>query len=223
MDKVEDLGLLLCSSCFYFEDFKGELRRLFHGTQSIETKAAFAVCVNQKVPQMSGRPLEENDEENKIHKGSDRWQHFCCWGILKWAFDTNSCVCSPQLLGNGKLCLFFIAYVLELIHSKQCKTTRRNIKIIRYSNMHVGQGEPFIIVDTQCPPRCAGSYSKCFLCAIINVMNIVAGIAYVTRSIAHMHMVPLQSPTGKLAVILMFVYVQMYMRTCTSCQCRQTE
>lgn len=67
--------------------------------------------------------------------------------------------------------------------------------------MHYGQVEHFIIVETQCPPRYAGSFSKYLLCAIVNVIIIVAGMADVTRSTSHMHMVPLQSPTGKLAVV----------------------
>lgn len=83
----------------------------------------------------------------------------------------------------------------------QTKTTRRNNKVIRYSNMHYGQVEHFIIVETQCPPRYAGSFSKYLLFAIVNVIIIVAGMADVTRSTSHMHMVPLQSPTGKLAVV----------------------
>lgn len=83
----------------------------------------------------------------------------------------------------------------------QTKTTRRNNKVIRHSNMHYGQVEHFIIVETQCPPRYAGSFSKYLLCAIVNVIIIVAGMADVTRSTSHMHMVPLQSPTGKLAVV----------------------
>lgn len=83
----------------------------------------------------------------------------------------------------------------------QTKTTRQNNKVIRYSNMHYGQVEHFIIVETQCPPRYAGSFSKYLLCAIVNVIIIVAGMADVTRSTSHMHMVPLQSPTGKLAVV----------------------
>lgn len=83
----------------------------------------------------------------------------------------------------------------------QTKTTRRNNKVIRYRNTHYGQVEHFIIVETQCPPRYAGSFSKYLLCAIVNVIIIVAGTADVTRSTSHMHMVPLQSPTGKLAVV----------------------
>lgn len=92
----------------------------------------------------------------------------------------------------------------QLDHSKQCKTTRRrNNTIVRYrnGNMHFGQVEHFIKVKTQCPPHCASSYNKILFYAIINVMNIVADVADMTESTSHMHMVPLQSPTGQLAVV----------------------
>lgn len=52
-DKVEDLGPLWCSSCFYFEDFNSQLRRLFHGTQHIETQIAFAAGVHQSLPKIA--------------------------------------------------------------------------------------------------------------------------------------------------------------------------
>lgn len=153
---------------------------------------------------MSVRPLKENDGvESTIHKGSDHGQHLCCWSILYMSerLTKTECICFSQLLDSGKLCPFCIAYVLGFNDPFQTKTTRRNNKVIRYSNMHYGQVEHFIIVETQCPPRYAGSFSKYLLCAIVNVIIIVAGMADVTRSTSHMHMVPLQSTTGKLAVV----------------------
>ena len=36
VDRVKDLGPLWTHSCFCFEDFNGELRHFFHGTQHIE-------------------------------------------------------------------------------------------------------------------------------------------------------------------------------------------
>lgn len=52
-DKVEDLGPLWSSSCFYFEDFNGQLRHLFHGTQKIECQIASAVGVHQSFPRLA--------------------------------------------------------------------------------------------------------------------------------------------------------------------------
>lgn len=102
---MEDLGLLWCSSCFYFEDFIGELRRLFRGTQSIETKVAFAVCVNQMVQKMSGRPLEENDE-NKIHKGSDRL-NISVVGAYYSGRLTQTAVFAPHNVEQWEIVSFF--------------------------------------------------------------------------------------------------------------------
>ena len=52
-DRVLDLGPLWANSCFYFEDFNGQLRNLFHGTQNIDKQIAFAVCIHQSLPQLS--------------------------------------------------------------------------------------------------------------------------------------------------------------------------
>ena len=46
-DKVQDLGPIWAKSCFYFEDYNGELRRLFHGTQIIEMQVAVAASIIQ--------------------------------------------------------------------------------------------------------------------------------------------------------------------------------
>ena len=52
-DRVLDLGPLWANSCFYFEDFNGQLRNLFHGTQNTDKQIAFAVCIHQSLPQLS--------------------------------------------------------------------------------------------------------------------------------------------------------------------------
>ena len=57
-ERVTDLGPLWTHSCFCFEDFNGELRSLFHGTQSIEEQIVLAISVQQKIPELV--PLLEN-------------------------------------------------------------------------------------------------------------------------------------------------------------------
>lgn len=47
---VNNLGLLWASSCFWFEDYNGELKKLFHGTQKVELHIAFSICMQQKNP-----------------------------------------------------------------------------------------------------------------------------------------------------------------------------
>lgn len=71
-EKVEDLGPLWCSSCFYFEDFNGQLRRLFQGTQHIETQIAFAVNVHQQLPMLSQALKLGSSERDLFNKMMER-------------------------------------------------------------------------------------------------------------------------------------------------------
>ena len=48
---VRNIGPLWACSCFWFEDFNGDLRKLFQGTQKVELQIAFSVCVQQKIPE----------------------------------------------------------------------------------------------------------------------------------------------------------------------------
>ena len=52
VDRVKDLGPLWTHSCFSFEDFNGELRHLFHGTQHLEMQIFLSICVQQKMPEL---------------------------------------------------------------------------------------------------------------------------------------------------------------------------
>ena len=47
----ENLGPLWASSCFCYEDYNGDLRKLFHGTQNVEFQISFSTCFQQKIPQ----------------------------------------------------------------------------------------------------------------------------------------------------------------------------
>ncbi|CAH3185507.1 unnamed protein product, partial [Porites evermanni] len=42
-DCVNNIAPFWASSCFWFEDYNGELRILFHGTQKMESQVAFSV------------------------------------------------------------------------------------------------------------------------------------------------------------------------------------
>lgn len=65
-DKVVDLGPLWASSCFYFKDFNGQLRCLFHGTQHIETQIAFAVGIHQGPPKLA-KSLKHGTSEKDLY------------------------------------------------------------------------------------------------------------------------------------------------------------
>ena len=51
-DCVKNVGPLWACSCFWFEDYNGDLRKLFHGTQKVELQIAFSVCIQQKIPEL---------------------------------------------------------------------------------------------------------------------------------------------------------------------------
>lgn len=51
-DCVKNIGPLWACSCFWFEDYNGDLRKLFHGTQKVELQIAFSVCIQQKIPEL---------------------------------------------------------------------------------------------------------------------------------------------------------------------------
>ena len=62
-DCVKNIGPLWSSSRFWYEDYNGDLRNLFHGTNKVELQVAFSVCVQQKIPELV--PLLANGSASK--------------------------------------------------------------------------------------------------------------------------------------------------------------
>ena len=52
VDKCRDHGQLWTTSCFWYEDFNGDIRKLFHGTQNVDFQAMFAISLQQKIPEL---------------------------------------------------------------------------------------------------------------------------------------------------------------------------
>ena len=52
-DSVEDLGPLFLFSCFWYEDFNGELRNMFNGTRGVNFQVLTTIVISQKVPILS--------------------------------------------------------------------------------------------------------------------------------------------------------------------------
>lgn len=117
-------------------------------------------CSMEAVRKTSSR---NNGKENTIHKEVITDNISVVGAYYSGRFtETEMYFRNCWTVGN---CVLFnrVCVGNQLIHSKQCKTTRRNNTIIRYSKMHFGQVEHFIKVKTQCPPRCT------FLCVIASV------------------------------------------------------
>lgn len=51
-DCVRNLGPLWGTSCFWFEDYNGDLSKLFHGAQNVDIQITHAVCIHQKIPEL---------------------------------------------------------------------------------------------------------------------------------------------------------------------------
>ena len=49
---VYNLGNLWAVSAFYYEDYNGDLKNLFHGTQGVDIQIVTAVCIHQKMPEL---------------------------------------------------------------------------------------------------------------------------------------------------------------------------
>ena len=73
-EKVIDLGPLWTHFCFCFEDFNGELRGLFHGTQRIEEQIVLAISVQQKISELVSL-LENGSIPQEFYEHLSRKRH----------------------------------------------------------------------------------------------------------------------------------------------------
>ncbi|XP_071795450.1 uncharacterized protein [Asterias amurensis] len=71
-DKVADLGPLWANSCFPFEDFNGDISKLFHGTRGVEMQVLAAVAINQKIPLLAQRLFPGSQEHAFYQKMTSR-------------------------------------------------------------------------------------------------------------------------------------------------------
>ncbi|XP_062567995.1 uncharacterized protein LOC134230240 [Saccostrea cucullata] len=151
VDKVEDLGPLWSSSCFYFEDFNGQLRRLFHGTQHIQCQIAFAVGVHQSLPQLS-QMLNHGTSERDLFlrltekKSQPTSENICDSVYVIGAFYNRPFTQEEEraltlAVGNFDSVLFFkrLSKDHQILHSAEYKaTTRRNNTVVGYGGNSYG-------------------------------------------------------------------------------------
>lgn len=64
---VRNLGPLWTHSCFPFENYNGEMLKLFHGTQNVPFQIASAMLIMQRLPQLEHQ-LPKNSEQEKFYK-----------------------------------------------------------------------------------------------------------------------------------------------------------
>lgn len=162
-DKVEDLGPLWCSSCFYFEDFNGQLRRLFHGTQQIETRIAFAAGVHQSLPKIAQSlkvgSCEQDLFEKMMTKNIQRTSENITEAVsVVGAFSCRPCTeeelgAIQNSVGNVKSVTFFkrLYSRQQIIHSvNYYASSRRNNSVIKLQSGSYGQVQNFVKVIPVC-------------------------------------------------------------------------
>lgn len=66
-DDVRNLGPLWTHSCFPFENFNGNLLKLFHGSQNVELQIVSAVAITQSLPVLSYK-LSPGSVEEEFYK-----------------------------------------------------------------------------------------------------------------------------------------------------------
>ncbi|XP_033726096.1 uncharacterized protein LOC117315808 [Pecten maximus] len=163
-DKVRDLGPLWATSCFYFEDFNGQLRTLFHGTQKIERQIVFAASVHQNLHKISSCIRYGSDEQELYRKLTEK--RMCSKRekiadnmFIVGAVTTNFLTEMEQHAVTHKvgpyhrLLFFKRAYINGfIVQSKNYRTmTKRNNTVVQYGKMDFGQVIMFVKVFLQCP------------------------------------------------------------------------
>lgn len=71
-EKVADLGPLWANSCFPFEDFNGDISKLFHGTREVEMQVLTAVAIHQQIPILAQCLLPGSQGHDFYHEMTSR-------------------------------------------------------------------------------------------------------------------------------------------------------
>ena len=93
LSRIENLGPLWASSCFCYEDYNGDHRKFFHGTQNVEFQISFAICFQQKIPELI--PLLEFRSSQH-----DSYNHLL--NARAQLLDNRREIISPQSYAVGK-------------------------------------------------------------------------------------------------------------------------
>ena len=233
--KVKDLGPLWCNSCFYFEDFNGELRNLFHGTQKIDMQITLAVCIQQKIPEM----------ESCLHYGSSAFdfyeqltgrknshskvpisQGINCIGALKY-FEATSGEKNAieQVLGGPvSKCFKFSRLDLrgDVIHSTSYKrVSKRNSYTVQFhgkGEVAYGQVKYFAKVFKRCRnPVFCGQSCECKLPVYVAVINLfeLSNIQLAHDNVTGAtvpHIIPIKKETNGLTAVQVSEIIQLCVR-----------
>ena len=107
---VKFLGPLWSCLCFWYEDYNGDIRKLYHGTQKVDLQIALSVCIQQKIPDLI--PLLPPNSVHKDlydHLSRSRWIHRCRQEQI------DSHVYALGSLQKASITNFQFAYVVRVV------------------------------------------------------------------------------------------------------------
>lgn len=163
-ERVCDLGPLWSHSCFCFEDFNGELRKLFCGTQGVVGQIVLAVSIQQKIPELlpiladypSAKELylKLNSQAISYNKKVKLFEDVYVLGTSKtMTLEGAEQAIVESLIGPVKHALKFYRLLLrrEVIYSrKYSRVTKRNSYTVEFTKCHLQQAFGEIEYFLQC-------------------------------------------------------------------------
>lgn len=180
-ERVCDMGPLWTHSCFAFEDFNGELRNMFHGTQSVEEQLVMAVSIQQKIPLLTPLLTEGSIAKELFDKMNNKTQPCIQKESIGDGFYKVGTIKPSELSLEAKIAVeALIGPVLSKVHTFQrvmlhgnqvvhCKNytlmSKRNNYTIQYSSDTIlksptyGQVQYYVTCYTTClnPTSCSDS------------------------------------------------------------------
>ncbi|XP_069108930.1 uncharacterized protein [Argopecten irradians] len=219
VDKVRDLGPLWATSCFYFEDFNGQLRSLFHGTQKIESQIVFAVSVHQNLHRLASCIKFGSYEEDFFQKITGKKTFSEREKITENVFIISAITPGSvteierhaimhQVGPFYKLCIFKRAFVNgSIVHSRNYKcVVKRNNTVVQFGSEY-GHVLHFAKVYKKCPnSEICTSLCICqiplYLAIVDSVTKLCINLCSESVSQASVsNIVPVSHPTGVLKAI----------------------
>ena len=165
-DCVNNVGPLWACSCFWFEDYNGDLRKLFHGAQKVELQIAFSVCIQQKIPELipllpcgssSKEFLWEHDMWTpliKVQTWGSISQFICTWCDVSCCVECNLNKFHWKQISQISNVLIFkrIQVNQDVIHSKlYLNISRRNSYTVYVTDAEFVEVKFYVKLYIKCP------------------------------------------------------------------------
>lgn len=168
-NNVENLGSLWSNSCFPFEDYNGDLKGYFHGSQNIQGQIVNSICVHQSLPQLA-ETIPESDAKQLSREllsksyhcrtvGEEIGHDTFVVGSLERVWETSSLLSENEREVVGavsKMWVFKRAIVIGVEYQSflyKRTTSRNNCTVIfqRHGKNHYGSIEKFV----KCLEKCS--------------------------------------------------------------------